>query len=145
MKALFRDQAEHQVAAPEGFVIVGVPSKRPPRKPGQTRFQLRDGREIEIDSQDVKKVFDVALSFIWGEKFYGRPYAADFDGTIEGVPVRYAGPFQSDPLAIWPTARPKSTRNYLSWSLTGLLALTATLLYAIPRALAWIIEGFADR
>ncbi len=104
-----------------------------------TRIQLPDGREIGVESTDLKKVSDVAREFLLAEKRANRSFTDKDRINFNGVPVEFLSSFaQSPTLATSPLQHKE--RNW-TWAL---LALSAGLaIYVIMRAIGWIVNGFA--
>jgi hypothetical protein len=87
---LITDQASAGIVAPPGYVVLGVPLGVTKQENLEwTKFQLRDGREIGIQSTDKKKITDTAVNFFWAEKIRGSNFTEKDKVEFDGIRAAY--------------------------------------------------------
>ena len=117
---------------PAGFMLVGIPLGA--TRNGQvdlTKYQLVDGREIEIASSDANKVDEIARTFMLTEATNGRLFTREDKIVFDGVPVTFFGFFGDLPSATSPWL---AKQRDWTWALLALCFGVA--IYVAARAMA---------
>jgi hypothetical protein len=136
---MISEQTSAGIVAPPGYVILGVPLGVTTQDNLEwTKFQLRDGREIGIQSTDKKKITDTAVNFVWAEKIRGSSFTEKDKVEFGGVPAAYLNPFDQFPPAknVWPGRRQRD------WTWVWLTLCFGAFLYLAIRSIGWVVEGF---
>jgi hypothetical protein len=120
---------------PAGFMLVGIPLGV--TRNGQvdwTKYQLVDGREIEIASSDANKVDEIAQTFMLTEATNGGLFTREDKIVLDGIPVTF---FRD---ILFATSPWLAKQRDWTWALLALCFGVA--IYVAARAMAWIIDGF---
>lgn len=148
-RMLITDQLLNNVVAPDGFIVLGVPVERENEflrfidegveTPNYRVFQLRDGREIVLGTDDESKLDDAAYEILRYEAHTGQTFPFNGLDTAADLPVRIAFAGTADPISPWPVA---STKRGPDLTFVGVLALIAAIAYGFFAGVGWVVRGF---
>jgi len=124
---------------PNNFMLVGLAGKTI----GQDgvkwhQFELWDGREIGIATDDKTKLGDIARKFLLNEKINQHRYTDKDNIEIDTVPVKFLN--WLDQALPEPSPWLVNTHQW-TWPLIALSL--AALIYIAMWALGWVISGFS--
>lgn len=147
---LISEQRQRGIVAPPNYIVLGVEVERPENRfhqfidegdetPDYTIFQLRDGREIVLGTQDEDAITNAAYAILKFEALSGRAFPFNGDALASGVPVRIAYHDRSQPQNPWPF---ESNERNPDFTFVGVLSVLGALLYGFFAGVGWVVRGF---
>jgi hypothetical protein len=124
---------------PTNMMLVGLPGEIASQDGVEwKKFQLWDGREIGIASNDQKKLDTIARIFLLNEKRNQYQYTDKDDITIDSIRVKFLNFFDQFP----PASPPWLVKTH-NWMLPLISLGLAAMIYIAMWALGWVVSGFS--
>jgi hypothetical protein len=139
--AFMAQQHQAGLNVPAGLMVIGLPLGTVRHNNAEwTRFRLPDGREIGIASTDSNKIKDVGREFLLAEAKMGRVFTDKDTINFGGVTAAFLDPWNQDG-----TATPPWQYKQRDWTIALVTLCMSLIVYAVMRALGWIVNGFTAR